>query len=682
MSFLSPLFLLGAAAIAGPIIFHLIRRATRNKVQFSATQFLSASPPRLQKRSTLQHPWLLLLRCLIIALLAFGFSRPFFIKDIPILPANSKLQHTVILLDESASMRRSGQWDAAKIQLLNWVEETGIDHHLSILGVSDTVTRIVSNELWEKTPPFERQPLLRSLLEDREPGWGATYMDQGLNAALDELEQLAETTGQSAIKTIRIFSDFTSGTRLTGIAGRDWPNDCVVEFEPTQGGETRNVGLQWLGWSKVGDGPKKARLSLITSGENQTVTIKAVDSITGQNIGEPQTMYSQVGDKRLFLFDIPDSNTNPFTIQVEGDFESFDNTLYVAPENIREASLPYLGSQAVDDPKSARFYIERAVTGWEDIKISVTTAEGSWEDNTDTLLLIHETPNQVAAGKIKAFLSNGGTALLLFTEPAQLKFIEALTGESGWQTPKLNRSYGLFGTIDFQHPVFKIFADPRYNNFTNVRFWQPQALQPPADSESRILAQFDEGPAAIVELKVDSGSLIVWGGDWTPQASQWVLSSKFVPWFQQLIELSLGGPAQPTMTFVTDPDRLTSTAEAKWTPLGSMVSSEESPTSPGLYQLAQDNNSHWVALNAPHDESRIDPLPWDTWEKLGVPIEAGKLIVPEELSEKQAAAKNAIELEGEQKLWRWLLIATALILAMESLLSITISRRGAVPAEA
>ena len=44
MSFLSPWFLLGAAAIAGPIIFHLIRRATRNRVQFSSTQFLSASP--------------------------------------------------------------------------------------------------------------------------------------------------------------------------------------------------------------------------------------------------------------------------------------------------------------------------------------------------------------------------------------------------------------------------------------------------------------------------------------------------------------------------------------------------------------------------------------------------------------------------------------------------------------
>ena len=109
MSFLSPWFLLGAVAIAGPIIFHLIRKATRNRVQFSTTQFLSASPPQLQKKSNLQHPWLLLLRCLIIAMLTFGFSRPFLKSDVPILTENTREQHTVLILDESASMRRDGQ---------------------------------------------------------------------------------------------------------------------------------------------------------------------------------------------------------------------------------------------------------------------------------------------------------------------------------------------------------------------------------------------------------------------------------------------------------------------------------------------------------------------------------------------------------------------------------------------
>ena len=35
MNFLAPFFLLGALTVVGPIIFHLIRRTTREKTPFS-----------------------------------------------------------------------------------------------------------------------------------------------------------------------------------------------------------------------------------------------------------------------------------------------------------------------------------------------------------------------------------------------------------------------------------------------------------------------------------------------------------------------------------------------------------------------------------------------------------------------------------------------------------------------
>jgi len=80
MSFLAPLFLLGAAAIALPVIFHLIRRTTRERTPFSSLMFLNPSPPRLTRRSRLEHLLLLALRCLVLLLLAAGFARPFFRK--------------------------------------------------------------------------------------------------------------------------------------------------------------------------------------------------------------------------------------------------------------------------------------------------------------------------------------------------------------------------------------------------------------------------------------------------------------------------------------------------------------------------------------------------------------------------------------------------------------------------
>ena len=50
MSFLAPLFMLGALAVAAPVLFHLIRRSPQGRMPFSSLMFLSPSPPR-ERRS-------------------------------------------------------------------------------------------------------------------------------------------------------------------------------------------------------------------------------------------------------------------------------------------------------------------------------------------------------------------------------------------------------------------------------------------------------------------------------------------------------------------------------------------------------------------------------------------------------------------------------------------------------
>jgi hypothetical protein len=114
MSFLAPLFLLGALAIAGPVIFHLIRRTTREITPFSSLMFLKPTPPRVTRKSRLENLWLLALRCLVIALLALGFARPFLqhvATSAP--PPRGDGTRTLLLIDTSASMRRAQAWENA-----------------------------------------------------------------------------------------------------------------------------------------------------------------------------------------------------------------------------------------------------------------------------------------------------------------------------------------------------------------------------------------------------------------------------------------------------------------------------------------------------------------------------------------------------------------------------------------
>src|SRR5437588_8847308 len=115
MNFLAPLFALGVLAVVGPILFHLIRRTTREVTPFSTLMFLTPTPPRVTKRSRMENLWLLLLRCVVIALLALAFARPFLARPASSLPLPAGAgKRSVILIDTSASMRRENLWPEAR----------------------------------------------------------------------------------------------------------------------------------------------------------------------------------------------------------------------------------------------------------------------------------------------------------------------------------------------------------------------------------------------------------------------------------------------------------------------------------------------------------------------------------------------------------------------------------------
>ncbi len=675
MSFLAPWFLLGTALIAGPLIFHLIRRATRNRVRFSATQFLRASQPRLQKRSSLQHPFLLFLRCLIIALLAFGFARPFFKQELPVQAREGKLRQTVVLLDESGSMRQTGVWEQAKTRLMERLKGHSSDDQLSLLAVSNTVSHLLSHDLWEKTPVPQRLVLAQNILRDREPGWGPTYLDQGMEAALVELDQMSEVSGENAQKSIVVVSDFGRGARLSGLAGYDWPVGCVVHLESVGGREPGNVGVQWLGWLKTANAGISARLQLIGSGEGQSVILQAFDAENGMPMGEEKSVYLPGGSKRVALYPFAAAPSRPVKLTIRGDPHAYDDQFWIAPKRVRQATIHYIGPAAADDPGQSRFYLERATAGWEDPLLKVEDGSEFLDPKPSDLVILEGNPLPGQRSALETFLSEGGIGLYLLADSNQLPFIQGLIGETGWKLNLTPRNYSLFGEIDFQHELFNIFAEPRYSNFSNIRFWDTPSIQVPENSRARVLAQFDDETAALVEISVGQGRLYLWSGEWTPRASQWVLSSKFVPWLQRLIEQALGGPKRPSMIQVGEANRLSRSKTVTWQHLGASKPEPSPPQRPGIYRMSEAESSHWVAVNLPPQESILEPLSQAAWENLGAPLNPRESLASEQSKEEVIRFRTATELESQQKVWRWFLLIAALTLAAESLVAVLISKR-------
>src|SRR5580693_4260918 len=164
MSFLSPLFLLGALAVAGPILFHLMRRSARERTTFSSLMFLKPTPRRAVRRSKLEHLWLLLLRCLCLILLAVGFARPFFARDI-LPPATARQERrTILLIDTSASMRRAGLWEQTKAVADEYLDKAAPSDQITVVTFDLQPRTLISVSDWSSWPSDQRASMAHQRL--------------------------------------------------------------------------------------------------------------------------------------------------------------------------------------------------------------------------------------------------------------------------------------------------------------------------------------------------------------------------------------------------------------------------------------------------------------------------------------------------------------------------------------
>lgn len=686
MSVLAPWFLAGFVLIAGPIVAHLIRRATRDRLAFSTLRFLEPSPPRLDRRSRIQNPWLLALRCLIVALLAFGFARPFFPSATPPVAAPAPARHVVAVLDDSASLQRAGLPAAAHEKIAALAATLGPADRFVLLSAGGRVAELLPAAQWLATPPEQRASLVRSVLDNRTPGWGPTPLDAAAESALAHWEEMAEAdAGAPVRRELVLVSDFAAGSRVAGLANLAWPSNVEVVLDQVRAPARGNVSLHWLGWSAPGE-PAAARVRVSrTSDTAGPLQLRLREARTGRSLGDPVSVELLPGGSTVALVPLPENAPSALTLDVSGDDEPFDNRLSLVRAPPREIALAYLGDHARDDAQHARFYVERAIAGWRDPVARLT--EALPPPGHRSLIVVAQPLDATRRAELRTRLEAGAFALVLIDRDEAVATAAALAGASGWSAAPPSSTDALLGQLDFQHPLFAPFADPRYSDFRRIRFWQPKPIALPPDTRATVVARFDDGSPAVLEAAVGQGRLVVWCGGWTPAASQWVLSSKFVPWLQALAERAAGGPALASIAEIGDTARLLAPhAPAEWRPVGSgdrpdrHPSSPTAPTTPGLYTLAQLNETREVALNVPAAESNLAPLPLETWEQLGVPLRT-ETVLPSPLSrDRTSPSATAATLESRQQLWRWLLIAAVALLALESLASFALSRRAATAA--
>jgi hypothetical protein len=268
-------------------------------------------------------------------------------------------------------------------------------------------------------------------------------------------------------------------------------------------------------------------------------------------IGEPAEIYLPPGQTRNVEAPKLPSGATAGALKLNGDEEDFDNVAYFAAAEKERVVLAYFGVESAEDPDQLRYYLQRAFPETARRQVEVVSAVSNNVFSSDTLNRagMAVIPSSLDATEVKAlreWIADGKTALLVLTNAQSGPTLAALADLPDIQVSEASSDYALLGEIDFTHPIFAPFADPRFSDFSRIHFWKHRSWAMPTNFPARVLARFDDGAPALTQIPIGKGNLLVLFSGWAPADSQLALSSKFLPLMETMLDWS--GDAIPGRT--------------------------------------------------------------------------------------------------------------------------------------
>lgn len=698
MSVLSGIFLLGAAAIVGPILFHLIRRTPKARYEFSSLMFLQPSPPRLTRRSRLDQWLLLLLRSLVILLLAFAFMRPFFRTSTNLSPDDVPRRHIALVVDQSASMRRADVWQKAIDEANQVIDDLEAADEVSLFAFDEQLKSVVTTEETSQLDRTQRREMVRERLKQLEPTWNASNLGAALVGVAERLTADDDLKQTGAKLQIVLISDMQAGSQIDRLQTSQWPESVQVDVHSITPEDDSNARVRLVENTEESTAePIAPRVRVRNTSDSKADQFEVVWLRDDKPASRPVSFYVPAGES--LVLDVPygSGEVGADQLQLSGDASGmdFDNQFFAVPPIQEELSIAYFGSDGKDDAEGMLFYLSRAFgeTASRKVDVNAVTADTviDWNDVAGTiprLVVIAETPTEDQRTLLDTYLNRGGHAVVVLQNDDMASDLSSWLGDISLSKEAAadatsGKSYAMLGQIDFQHPLFAPFAAARYNDFTTIRFWQHRDVRLAEESAANVIARFDDGSPAIWSTPRGEGQLYVMTAGWNRKDSQLALSTKFLPLLSRWLELAdrqkLAAQSyvvnQSVALPVSTGEKTIQTPSGETLQLTEGATSFDDTTEPGIYVLRQGGKDLPFAVNLADAESDTAPLELDRLEQFGISLGMAATH-SEELAELRQLQDR--ELENHQKVWKWLVVAVLALLAVETFLA---ARRSHVPAQ-
>ncbi|MDP6529721.1 MAG: BatA and WFA domain-containing protein [Gemmatimonadota bacterium] len=537
MTFLNPWFLLGLAATAVPVVIHLLSRRTARRQDFSTLDFLLELEKRSLRRLRIRRLLLLLLRVLAVAAVALAMARPTLTSHVVGASASTS---AVIVLDATFSMRapssRGTRMDAAR-EIVGEV--------LDSLSPGDEITLLAPGAAGGErgTLVAVRGPdALRDRLTRVRAGAGGGSVESALREAVAVL-----SAARNPNREVHIVSDFPTGTDFSGMLEalpegvRVHAYSVALEEDPSSNAWVESVGPS--GQILSAGTPVEFRAVVAAAAGRPSGEAEVEFEVDGQLVDRRRVDLgpsSRVGVVFRTTFRAGGLHTGSVFLHDEDGMAGDDRRHFTVRV---EEGIPVL--LVAEDPDAGQ-YLGRALAPGADTPGGFAVITGGPRaieglSTSPAAVAVLADPGRFTAARlegIKAFLSRGG-GLLLFPGP--------LTDAPDWDRTFLKRflpgrltglrrasSGGSFRIVstDGSHPLFRLFGEDS-GALGEVRF--TRALGFRAEPGTRVLAEYGNGDAAILESALLPGRVLLFTSSLHPEWSDFPLTGAFLPLLHEAV---------------------------------------------------------------------------------------------------------------------------------------------------
>lgn len=613
LSFLSPWFLAGLAAVAAPFVLHLFARETAPLADFPMARFVPRAAVHQTRRRRLQDLLLLALRALAVVLLALVFARPFI--DRPLVADQDTLR--VLALDRSFSTggrRAAALRRAARAAL----DEQPAGAPVALVAFDQDAQVVVA--------PTSRRAELAAAIDAVAPGFGSTNYSAAVRAAIDLARR------RPAILVI-----VTDGQR----AGAE------VEALPPVPQDLQLVVRE------VPPPPENLSLDLLERDDTDVVAL-----VRNHGLAERRTQVRWTADGRRLAeawIDVPAGASREArlgrraperavvaaSIDDAAGFEA-DNTRYLVTDPA--PALPVWLVRSVDAPADTSFYVraalESAPTGGTPFEVTVLAADDPRLADAAALVRVKAIAvvgtrglGRAARDRIAAVVRNG-TGLLVAAGPdVEAGVVREILGAGDGisDVTAAATSVESLAAADVRHPVLAALGDAA-GNLGQVRVERAWTVRDLPGATT--LLTLSSGRPALSELSLGRGRVFLCSTDLARRWNAWPLHPTFMPFVVEAIRYVSNEAPRPRDVLVSG-------------------TADGDASRPGV--LTRPDGER-VAVNVDPRESRLETL---SAEELLAGVER----VPRDVDRRQLRA----EAEQGQRLWRVVLLALLLVLALEAL---------------